>query len=137
MLKLPAGGSRMPASAETVQNRLHYIKMDGREVFKNAVRYMSEAVEKALVKCNMTTKDISILIPHQANLRIIQSTAKRLKLREDQVYVNVETYGNTSSASIVIALSELIQNKKIKENDIIAMTAFGAGYTWASAIIRW
>jgi len=137
MLKLPAGGSRMPASTETLTNRLHYIKMDGREVFKSAVRYMCEAVEKALKKCNMTTEDINLLIPHQANIRIIQSTAKRLKLREDQVYVNVETYGNTSSASIVIALSELIHNGKIKENDVIAMTAFGAGYTWASAILKW
>ncbi|MEQ8191671.1 MAG: beta-ketoacyl-ACP synthase III [Candidatus Eremiobacterota bacterium] len=137
MLKLPAGGSRMPASSDTIKDRLHYIKMDGREVFKNAVRYMSEAVENVLLKCNMTTEDITFLIPHQANLRIIQSLGKRLKLREDQVYVNIEHYGNTSSASIVIALSELIQSKRIKENDVIAMTAFGAGYTWASAVIRW
>jgi len=137
MLKLPAGGAKMPATTETLNKRLHYIKMEGREVFKYAVRYMSEAVENALEKCNLTSEDIDILIPHQANLRIIQSIGKRLKLKDDQIYINVDKYGNTSSASIIIALSELVDNGRLKENDIIAMTAFGAGYTWASAVLKW
>lgn len=137
MLQLPAGGAKTPASEETVKERLHYIKMEGREIFKSAVRCMSEATEKALSKVNLTTSDINMLIPHQANIRIINSVAKKLNLKENQVYVNVDKYGNTSSASIIIALSELVSNDKIKDNDIVVLTAFGAGYTWSAAILKW
>jgi len=137
MLILPAGGSRIPASEKTVKERLHYIKMEGREVFKNAVRYMCEGVEKALEKCNLTRDDIDILIPHQANLRIINAVAKRFKLKGEQVYVNVDRFGNTSAASILIAMDELAESGRLKENDIIAITAFGSGYTWGGAIIKW
>ena len=137
MLILPAGGSRQPASEETLKNRQHYIKMEGREVFKSAVRYMCEGIERALVKCDLTREDIDILIPHQANMRIIKAVAKRFKLKKDQVYINVNKYGNTSAASILIALDELVESGRVNKNDVIAITAFGSGYTWGGAIIKW
>ena len=137
MLQLPAGGAMMPAGPETIENRKHYIKMDGREVFKNAVRCMVEAVEKPLKKCGLSSSDIDILVPHQANQRIINSIAKKLKLKEEQLYVNLDLHGNTSSASIIIALSELVKSGRLKKNDLVAMTAFGSGYTWAGAVMRW
>lgn len=137
MLCLPAGGAKLPATEETVKKRLHYIKMEGREVFKNAVRYMCDGVEMALKKCNLTIEDIDILIPHQANSRIINAVQKKFRLKKEQVYVNVDKYGNTSAASVIIALDEAVRSGLVKDNDIVALTAFGAGFTWGGAILRW
>jgi 3-oxoacyl-[acyl-carrier-protein] synthase-3 len=136
-LTQPAGGSRMPASIETVEKRLHYVHMDGREVFKFAVRAMETASLKALRKADMKLEDIDYLIPHQANERIINSAAKRLKVPKDRVYINLDRYGNMSSASIPTALDEAYQKGLIKNNDVILLVAFGAGLTWASVILKW
>jgi 3-oxoacyl-[acyl-carrier-protein] synthase-3 len=137
LLKLPAGGSRLPASAETVANRQHYVYMNGNEVFKFAVKVMGESAFKALENAGVTPADVDILIPHQANIRIIQSAAKRLKLPMEKVIVNIDRYGNTSSASIPIALREAIDDGRIKDGDVIVAVGFGAGLTWASCVIKW
>lgn len=137
LLKMPAGGSRLPATAETVAQRLHYTRMDGNEVFKFAVKVMGEAVKQALEMANLTTADIDYLVPHQANIRIIQSAAKRVGMPMDKVVVNVDKYGNTSAASIPIALDEAVKDGKIKKGDIIAMVGFGGGLTWAASIVKW
>jgi 3-oxoacyl-[acyl-carrier-protein] synthase-3 len=137
LLKMPAGGSRLPATAETVAQRLHYTRMDGNEVFKFAVKVMGEAVKQALEMANLTTADIDYLVPHQANIRIIQSAAKRVGMPMDKVVVNVDKYGNTSAASIPIALDEAVKDGKIKKGDTIAMVGFGGGLTWAASIVKW
>ncbi len=136
-LTLPAGGSRMPASVETVKQNLHYIKMDGSEVFKFAVRIMGDAAKKALEMCSMQVEDINYLVPHQANIRIIKSAAKRLKISMENVYVNLDRYGNMSAASIPVALDEAVRNNKIKKDDIIVLVGFGGGLTWGSSVIKW
>jgi len=112
------------------------VKMAGREVFKHAVRSMSDAADRALDGARLTGSDIDLLIPHQANVRIIEATAKHAGIPMDKVYVNVEKYGNTSSASIPIALDEAIETGRIKEGSTVMMVAFGAGFTWASMVIR-
>ncbi|MGB9721281.1 MAG: beta-ketoacyl-ACP synthase III [bacterium] len=136
LLHQPAGGSRIPASEKSVKERLHYIKMEGNEVFKLAVRAMIEAAIKTLEKANLSSKDVALLIPHQANMRIIEATAKRLDIPMDKVYVNLDRYGNTSAASIPIALAEALQNGKIKQGDYVLLVAFGAGFTWAGILLR-
>ena len=137
LLKLPAGGSRLPVSAETVANRQHYIHMNGNEVFKFAVKIMGESAIKALENAGLTPADVDFLIPHQANLRIIQSAAKRLKLPMDKVVVNVDRYGNTSAASIPIALREALDAGRVKDGDTLVAVGFGAGLTWAACVIKW
>nr|WP_200793460.1 beta-ketoacyl-ACP synthase III [Caminicella sporogenes] len=136
-LTQPAGGSRMPASIETVKQNLHYIKMDGSEVFKFAVRIMGDASKEALKLCNLNVEDVDYLVPHQANIRIILSAAKRLKLSMDKVYVNLDKYGNMSAASIPVALDEAVKQNKIRENDIVVLVGFGAGLTWGSCVVKW
>ncbi|MDR3563854.1 MAG: ketoacyl-ACP synthase III [Negativicutes bacterium] len=137
LLKLPAGGTRIPASAESVQNRLHYVHMNGNEVFKFAVRVMGESALKALDNAGLGTDAIDVLIPHQANMRIIQSAAKRLKVPMEKVVVNVDRYGNTSAASIPIALKEAVVAGKVKDGDTLVLVGFGAGLTWASCVLKW
>jgi len=137
LLKLPAGATRMPASEETLRQRLHYIYMDGNEVFKFAIKIMGEAAVKALDDAKLTAADLDWLIPHQANIRIIQSAAKRLKMPLEKVVVNVDRFGNTSSASIPIALEEAIHDGRIKSGQLVGMVGFGAGLTWAAAVMRW
>ena len=137
LLKLPAGGSRMPASAETVNQRLHFVHMDGNEVFKFAIKVMGEAAKSALEDAGLTSNDVDCLIPHQANIRIIQSAAKRIKVPMEKVFVNVGKYGNTSAASIPIALEEAVHSGRIKNQDTIVLVGFGAGLTWASCVIKW
>jgi 3-oxoacyl-[acyl-carrier-protein] synthase-3 len=136
-IEVPAGISRMPASIDTVQNRLHYIKMAGNEVFKFAVKIMEEASLKVLEKGKIKIEDVNLFIPHQANIRIIKSAAKRLGIVEDRIFVNIHKYANTSSASIPLALFEAVQENRIQEGDIILLVGFGAGLTWGSALIRW
>ncbi|HWR38669.1 MAG TPA: beta-ketoacyl-ACP synthase III [Patescibacteria group bacterium] len=137
LLKMPAGGSRMPASAESVANRLHYVHMQGNEVFKFAIKIMGEAAGKALKHASLSPDAIDCLVPHQANIRIIQSAAKRLKVPMDKVIVNVEKYGNTSAASIPMALEDAMKAGKLRNGDVIMLVGFGAGLTWASCVMKW
>jgi len=137
LLKIDAGGSRLPASEETVRNRQHYIKMEGREVFKFAVRIMDEASIKALDMCGLKPADVDLFVPHQANIRIIEAAAKRLNFPPEKVFVNVQNYGNTSAASIPLALDEAYRMGRIKQGDIVAVVGFGAGLTWAASVLKW
>jgi len=137
LLLVPGGGSRNPASHQTIDKRMHYIKMRGNELFKYAVICMTEAVEIALKRAKLTTRDIDCLIPHQANLRIIQAVAKRLNLDEKKVYLNIHKYGNISSASTATALCEAVKEKVIKRGDIVVLDAFGAGLVWGACVIEW
>jgi len=136
-LLIPGGGSLHPASPETIEGRQHYIKMDGNKVFKVAVKSLEEAALTALEKNGLTGKDIDLLVSHQANFRIIDAIAKRLNLPAEKVFLNIERYGNTSSASIPIALDEANRQHRIRKNDLILLDAFGAGLTWGAALIRW
>ncbi|HBC92023.1 MAG TPA: 3-oxoacyl-ACP synthase [Pelotomaculum sp.] len=136
-LTLPAGGSRQPATRETVDQKLHTIHMEGREVFKFAVRVMGKGALEALAAAGLKRSDIDYFIPHQANIRIIESAAKRLNLPMDRVLVNLDRYGNTSTASIPLALTEAVQSGRIKQGDHIVMVGFGAGLTWGATVIKW
>jgi 3-oxoacyl-[acyl-carrier-protein] synthase III len=136
-LYVPAGGSRRPASAETVAERAHYVKMQGRDVFRFATRIVPESVVQALDVAGLTTDDIDLLIPHQANSRIIDSAARRLKLPDSAVFANVEHYGNTSAASIPVALCEAIDEGQVKAGATVVMSGFGAGLSWGTAIWKW
>ncbi len=124
-------------STDTINQRLHYIKMKGNETFKVAVRTLEDIAMKTLEENNLDPSSLSLLIPHQANLRIIQATAERLKLPLEKVMVNLDRFGNTSAASIPIALDEALTSGRIKEGDYILLEAFGGGLTWASALIKW
>lgn len=137
LLTLPAGGSRHPSSKETIGKGMHFIKMKGNETFKVAVKVLESLVTDTLRQNNMKVSQLSFLVPHQANLRIIQATAKRLGLPMDKVIVNIDRYGNTSAASIPIALDEAVRSGRIRSNDYVLLEAFGGGLTWASALIRW
>ncbi len=136
LLYRPAGGAAIPMSAQVLEERTHLVKMAGREVFKHAVRSMSEAADRALDIARLTGADIDLMIPHQANVRIIEATAKHSSIPMDKVYVNVDRFGNTSSASIPIAIDEAMEKGVIREGSTVLMVAFGAGFTWASMIIR-
>ncbi len=137
LLKIPGGGSRQPATAESVNARQHFLQMSGSDVFKFAVKIMGETAIKALDNAGLASEDIDCLIPHQANNRIIQSAAKRLKVPMEKVVVNVDKYGNTSSASIPLAMDEAIKDNKLKNGDIVVLVGFGAGLTWASCVMKW
>lgn len=137
LLKLDAGGSKLPASEETVRNRQHYVKMEGREVFKFAVRIMGEASIKALEMCGLSSEDVDLFIPHQANIRIIDAAVQRLGLPSEKVFVNVEKYGNTSAASIPLAIDEAYRMGRLKEGDIVVVVGFGAGLTYAAGVLKW
>ncbi len=136
-LSVPAGGSRMPASPETVKNHLHTIHMDGRKVFRFATRVMRQAATEALEKAGLTMDDVALLVPHQANSRIIQSAARALKMPAERVVVNLDRYGNTSSASIPIALCEALEEGRVQPGDRLLAVGFGAGLTWGAAVIEW
>ena len=136
LLWRPAGGARMPFSDAVLQDRSSYVKMAGREVFKHAVRQMSEACDRALDGAKLTGNDIDLLIPHQANNRIIEATAKHAGVSMEKVYVNVDRFGNTSSASIPIAIDEAIERGRIRPGSTVLLCAFGAGFTWGSMVIR-
>lgn len=137
LLYMPAGGSQLPASEETVKNRMHFIKMKGNETFKIAVREMSNAALKGLEKANINKSDIKLLIPHQANIRIIKMVQKILELPDEKVYVNLHKYGNTSAATVPLALAEAVREGRIKRGDLLVLAAFGGGFTWGSAVLRW
>jgi len=136
LLCRPSGGAARPFSADVLADRSQFIKMNGREVFKNAVRSMSEAATRALDSAKLTAADIDLMIPHQANIRIIEATAKHANIPMDKVYVNVDRYGNTSAASVPIALDEAIERGVIGEGSTVLLVAFGAGFTWGSMVVR-
>jgi 3-oxoacyl-[acyl-carrier-protein] synthase-3 len=136
MLYIPGGGSRYPATHETVEQGLHYIKMNGNPLFKIAVNKMRETFERSLKKAGLKPDDISLIITHQANLRIIETLRSFLKVPKEKVFVNIDKYGNTSAASIGIALHEACDTNVIKRGDIVGLAAFGGGLTWGSAIIE-
>ncbi|CAM5787907.1 MULTISPECIES: beta-ketoacyl-ACP synthase III [Brevibacillus] len=137
LLSQPAGGSRIPASAESIENNLHYISMAGGEVFKFAVRVMNSATEAVLEKSGASKEDIDLLVPHQANKRIIDSAIQRFGLSEDKVAINLDRYGNMSSASIPVALDEAIQEGRLKEGDNVILVGFGGGLTWGATLLKW
>ena len=136
-LTLPAGGSRLPTTMETVANREHYIQMGGGEVFKFAVRIMGQAAVRVIEKAGLELSDVDYLVPHQANIRIIEAAAKRIKLPMEKVKVNLDKYGNMSAASIPVALDEALKEGKIKRGDNIVLVGFGGGLTWGSTLIKW
>jgi 3-oxoacyl-[acyl-carrier-protein] synthase-3 len=137
LLCMPGGGSAFPPTQETVAAGLHYLRMDGKETYKNAVTAMQTAAEEALRRCELEISQIQCIIPHQANRRIIDSLAERLGAKPEQLFVNLEKHGNTSAASVAIALDEAVQTKRIQRGDLVLMIVFGAGLTWAAAVIEW
>lgn len=136
-LDQPGGGSRNPATVKTIENKMHFLKMKGQDVFKFAVTAIPETINNILEKTDINIKDIELVVPHQANYRIIGSAAKKIDLPVEKFYMNLETYGNTSSASIGLALDEAIKKNKIKKDDYIIMVGFGAGLTYGSCLIKW
>lgn len=136
-LKLPAGGSRLPTTAETVKQGLHYAYMDGNEIFRFAVRVVQEVTAECLERAGLTLADVDLVIPHQANMRIIEACSKRMGIPEDRWVCNVDRYGNTSAASIPIALAESVQAGRLKEGQLVVLVGFGAGLTYGAAAIRW
>ncbi|OPX81010.1 MAG: 3-oxoacyl-(acyl-carrier-protein) synthase 3 [Pelotomaculum sp. PtaB.Bin013] len=136
-LLLPAGGSRRPASSDTLNSRLHYLQMNGREVFKFAVRVMGEAAEEVIAEAGLNKSDVDFFIPHQANVRIIEPAARRLGVPMEKVMVNVDRYGNTSTASIPLALEEAVRGGRINKGDHVVVVGFGAGLTWGAVVIKW
>lgn len=137
LLKLEAGGSRLPSSQETVEGKKHYISMNGTEVFKFAVRIMGTATEKVLTKAGIGKEDIDLFVPHQANIRIIQSAMQRLDLSPEKCVINVDKYANTSAASIPLALVEAAEEGRMKEGDTVLMVGFGGGLTWGASVLIW
>ena len=137
LICVPGGGSTMPASESMIAERLQYVKMRGNETFKVAVKTMEEAVREAIGGHGLTVEDIDLLVPHQANIRILNAVGQRLGLASDRVVVNLDRYGNTSAASIPLALDEALSEGRVKPGGVIVLAAFGAGLTWASAVIRW
>lgn len=137
LLELPGGGSACPPTAQSVANRMHYLRMDGKQTFKNAVNAMVSAAHEALERCGLAIEQIRCIIPHQANQRIITAVSEQLGAAEGQVFVNVDRFGNTSAASVAIALDEAATQGRIVRGDLVLMVVFGAGLTWGAAIIEW
>jgi 3-oxoacyl-[acyl-carrier-protein] synthase III len=137
LLCMPGGGSRNPTTPDSVQQRLHYLRMEGKETFKNAVTAMQTAALECLRRCEVDIRRIKCIIPHQANRRIIEAVGERLGASPEQIFVNLHRYGNTSAASVAIALDEAVHSGRIERGDLILLMVFGAGLTWGAAIIEW
>jgi 3-oxoacyl-[acyl-carrier-protein] synthase III len=137
LLFMAGGGSRCPATEQSVHSRMHFLRMEGKETFKNAVQAMQTAAEEALRRCEVDITKIKLIIPHQANRRIIDAVADRLGASPEQIFINLEKYGNTSAASVAIALDEAVRSDRVQRGDLILMVAFGAGLTWGAAVIEW
>ena len=136
-LNVLAGGSRKPATEKTIANREHFIRQDGKKVFKFAVKRMADVSEEVLLKNGLSGNDIKLFIPHQANKRIIDATGERCGIPKDRVFINIDRYGNTTAGTIPIALNEAVENKLINNGDYILLSAFGSGFTWGSILIKW
>jgi 3-oxoacyl-[acyl-carrier-protein] synthase-3 len=132
-----AGGSLCPASADTVEKKLHYIYQEGKTVYQYAVKGMADASAYIVEKNGLAGKDVGLFVPHQANKRIIDSAAQRMGLREDQVMINIDRYGNTTAATIPICLSEAVDAGRLKKNDVVVIAAFGGGFTCSAVLVRW
>lgn len=137
LLKVCGGGSRQPSTAASIEQKLHYIQMAGSDVFKFAVRIMGQAAEEALCKAGLEKQDIDLLVPHQANIRIIQSALNRLDLPEEKCMINLHKYGNVSAASIPLALAEAVEEGRVQEGDCLLLVGFGGGLTWGASVIIW
>ncbi|HEV2330796.1 MAG TPA: beta-ketoacyl-ACP synthase III [Verrucomicrobiae bacterium] len=137
LLSMPGGGSRCPATKASVDARLHYLRMDGKQAFKSAVQAMESAANEALARCELTVPELKCIIPHQANRRIIDAVAERLGAKPEQLFVNVDKYGNTSAASVAIALDEAVSSGRLSRGDLVLLVVFGAGLTWGAAVIEW
>ncbi len=137
LLMLPAGGSRLPPTKETVEGNLHYLRMEGKEVFKHAVRRMEAASKESIHKAGLQESEIAWFVPHQANLRIIESLAKRFNISPEKVFLTIHKYGNTSASSVGIALDELVREKNLHSGENVLLTAFGAGLTWGAAVLTY
>ena len=137
LLFMAGGGSRCPATIDSVNARMHYLRMEGKETFKNAVQAMQTAAEEALRRCEIDITRIKLIVPHQANLRIIGAVGERLGAKPEQMFVNLHKYGNTSAASVAIALDEAVQSGRIQAGDLLLLVVFGAGLTWGAAVIEW
>ena len=137
LLSVPAGGSRMPASYETLRDNLHTIQMNGREVFRFATRVMADACREVVDAAGLSMDDISLIVPHQANRRIIEAAARNLQLPMERFFVNVDRYGNTSTASIPLAVCEAVSEGKISPDDNLVFVAFGGGLTWGATVVKW
>ncbi len=137
LLSMPGGGSACPASPQSVADGLHFLRMDGKETFKNAVQAMCSAANEVLSRCEIDITKIKCVIPHQANRRIIDAVGERLGATPEQLFINLHKYGNTSAASVAIALDEAVRSGKVQRGDLILIVAFGAGLTWGAAIIEW
>jgi len=136
-LTVPAGGSANPASKETLDNKMHYVYQDGKTVYKFAVKNMADVSKKILDNNKLQGSDVKLFIPHQANRRIINAAAKRCGLKDEQVLVNINKYGNTTAGTIPIALDEAVETQRLNKNDLLLLAAFGGGFTWGSMLIRW
>ena len=134
---MPGGGSRVPATAESVTTRQHFLRMNGKDTFKSAVNAMVAVGFEALEKAGLTIDDIKLVIPHQANLRIISAVGERLGVSAEKTFVNLDRYGNTSAASVAIALDEAVTTGRLVRGDLVLLLVFGAGLTWGSALIEW
>ena len=137
LLFMAGGGSRCPATTESVAARMHYLRMEGKETFKNAVQAMQTAAEEALRRCEIDISRIKLIIPHQANRRIIDAVGVRLGAKPEQMFINLHNYGNTSAASVAIALDEAVRSDRVLPGDLILLVVFGAGLTWGAAVIEW
>lgn len=137
LLMLPAGGSKLPTSHETIESRSHYIRLKGKELFKVAINNMVDVITKTVAENNMKIEDIDLIIPHQSNIRIIEAAMDRLKLPRKKAYINIDRFGNTSSASIPIAIDEIDKGGMLNPGDSVLLVAFGGGLTWSSSIIKW
>jgi len=137
LLHMPGGGARCPATHQSVDNRLHHLRMEGKEVFKSAVGAMQTAAEEALRRCGLTINDIACIIPHQANVRIIEAIAERISAPKEKIFINLDKYGNTSAASVIVALDEAVRSGRVQRGDFLLLVVFGAGFTWAASVLQW
>lgn len=137
LLYMPGGGSRIPPSEDSIRNKDHYLKMKGKEVFKEAVKALESSSLEAIRRADITPEEIDLFIPHQANYRILDAVRRRVGLPEEKVFSNLDRYGNTSSASVPLALDEAVRSGRVKEGDTILISVFGAGFTWGAAVVRW
>jgi len=137
LLYIPAGGSLMPATEETVKNRLHFVKMEGNKTFKVAVSKMAEVAKKSIKKAGISSEDIKLVIPHQANIRIIEALARFLNVSMEKVFVNIDKIGNCSAGTVPIALAQADEQGLLKEGDLVLLVAFGGGFTWAAGVVKW
>ena len=137
LLNIPGGGSLHPVSQQTIEQRMHFIKMNGKEVFKHAVRCMCDAAQQVIDKCGCTIEDVKCIIPHQANMRIIQAIADRLGTTLERFHLNIESVGNLSSASVPVALDEAARSGRLRSGDLLLFIAFGGGFTWGATLMEW